>query len=322
MRILLTGAGGPSAISIWKSLRVDHEIHMADMDPAAAGLYLVPPERRLILPRGDDPRLVPLLLEVCRARSIDVLVPTVDAEFVPIALAAGAFAALPVALPIAPLECLRLCRDKHALLTHLEGRVPLPAFELLTEESARRAAAFPLFAKPRAGAGSRGATTIRSPADLAGLPMDGSYLLQEFLPGTEYSVDVYVRGDGRIVAAVPRERMKTDSGIAVTARTVHVQDVIDVAIRVASEIGVRYVANIQFKRGSDGVPKLLEVNPRFPGTLPLTTEAGVDIPKLMLDEIAGKAMPDKLLPFKEVMVVRYWTEHFFDAGEWKDLCRP
>jgi carbamoyl-phosphate synthase large subunit len=121
---------------------------------------------------------------------------------------------------------------------------------------------------------------------------------------------------------VPRERMKTDSGIAVTARTVDVPEVIEFARRVAEEIGVRYVANVQFKRAADGVFKLLEVNPRFPGTLPLTTAAGADMPKLLVDDVAGKKLPDGPLPFKEIMVVRYWTEHYVDPQEWVKLCRP
>jgi carbamoyl-phosphate synthase large subunit len=78
---------------------------------------------------------------------------------------------------------------------------------------------------------------------------------------------------------------------------------------------------VQFKRAADGVFKLLEVNPRFPGTLPLTGAAGIDMPKLMADELAGKTLPDGLLPFKELMVVRYWTEHYFDPHEWEVLCR-
>src|SRR6185369_2584662 len=61
MRILITGAGGAAAISVWKSLSAEHELHMADMDPLATGLYLVPVERRLIIPRGDAPELVPAL---------------------------------------------------------------------------------------------------------------------------------------------------------------------------------------------------------------------------------------------------------------------
>jgi carbamoyl-phosphate synthase large subunit len=321
MRILMTGAGGPSAISVWKSLSAEHEIHMADIDPCAAGLYLVGEDRRLLVPRGDDPELVPALLAACQARKIDLLLPTVDSEFVPLALARADFEALAVALPISPLDCLRVCRDKHELLARVKGIVPVPEYEPLTQDVAARVTSFPRFVKPRLGAGSRGAVKITRREDLDGLPMDGSILVQEYLPGEEYSVDVYVRGDGCVIAAVPRERMKTDSGIAVTARTVDVPEVIEFARRVAQEIGVRYVANVQFKRAADGVFKLLEVNPRFPGTLPLTTAAGVDMPKLLVDDVAGKKLPDGPLPFKEIMVVRYWTEHYVDPQEWVKLCR-
>jgi carbamoyl-phosphate synthase large subunit len=322
MRILMTGAGGPSAISVWKSLSAQHEIHMADTDPCAAGLYLVAEDRRLLVPRGDAPELVPALLAACRARKIDLMLPTVDAEFVPLALARADFEALGVALPISPLDCLRVCRDKHELLARVKGIVPVPEYEPLTPEAAARVTSFPRFVKPRLGAGSRGAEKISRREDLDALPQDGSILVQEYLPGEEYSVDVYVRGDGRVIAAVPRERMKTDSGIAVTARTVDVPEVIEAARRVAEEIGVRYVANVQFKRAADGIFKLLEVNPRFPGTLPLTTAAGVDMPKLLVDDVAGKKLPDGPLPFKEIMVVRYWTEHYVDPREWVKLCRP
>src|SRR5882757_5745431 len=322
MRILMTGAGGPSAISVWKSLSAQHEVHMADMDPCAAGLYLVAEDRRLLVPRGDAPELVPALLAACRARKIDLLLPTVDAEFVPLALARADFEALGVALPISPLDCLRVCRDKHELLARVKGIVPVPDYEPLTPEAAARVTSFPRFVKPRLGAGSRGAEKITRREDLDALPQDGSILVQEYLPGEEYSVDVYVRGDGRVIAAVPRERMKTDSGIAVTARTVDVPEVIEAARRVAEEIGVRYVANVQFKRAADGIFKLLEVNPRFPGTLPLTTAAGVDMPRLLVDDVAGKKLPDGPLPFKEIMVVRYWIVHYVDPHEWVKLCRP
>ena len=61
MRLLITGAGGAAAISVWKSLAAEHELHMADMDPLASGLYLVPEAQRLIIPRGDDPRLLDVL---------------------------------------------------------------------------------------------------------------------------------------------------------------------------------------------------------------------------------------------------------------------
>jgi carbamoyl-phosphate synthase large subunit len=322
MRMLITGAGGAAAISVWKSLGAEHELHMADMDPLAAGLYLVPEGQRLIIPRGDDPRLVDVLHDVCRARSIELLLPTVDAELFPVAAARDRFEAIGVVLPISSAECLRVCRDKQLLLDRVKGQVPVPDYEPLTPEAADRVDSFPRFVKPRLGAGSRGVAKIERHEDLDKQPKDGSVMLQEYLPGEEFSVDVYVRRDGIVVGAVPRERMKVDSGIAVASRTVNSPEIVQAAIRTAEIIGIRGVANVQFKRAVDGVFKLLEVNPRFPGTLPLTTAAGIDMPRLMADEAMGKPVPDRLMPFRELMVVRYWTERYFDPREWKSLCRP
>ena len=321
MRILITGAGGAAAISVWKSLAATHELHMADMDPLAAGLYLVPADRRLIIPRGDNPELITVLYQACEARGIEALLPTVDAELAPLAAERERFESIGVVLPISPVECLRTCRDKHLLLEMVKGAVPIPDSEPLTRVVADRVSFFPCLVKPRQGAGSRGVARIDSREDLEAQPMDGSMVLQEFLPGEEYSVDVYVRRDGRAVAAVPRERMKIDSGIAVASRTINLPEIMEAAVRTAEIIGIRGTANVQFKRAADGVFKLLEVNPRFPGTLPLTGAAGIDMPKLMADELAGKTLPDGLLPFKELMVVRYWTEHYLDAREWEVLCR-
>ena len=322
MRILITGAGGAAAISVWKCLGAEHELHMADMDPLAAGLYLVPEAQRLIIPRGDDPRLVDVLHDASKARRIEMLLPTVDAELLPVAMARERFEAMGVTLPISPAECLRVCRDKQLLLDRVRGEVPVPDYEALTQDVADRVDSFPRFVKPRLGAGSRGIAKIMRREDLDKQPKDGSVMLQEYLPGEEYSVDVYVRRDGVVVGAVPRERMKVDSGIAVASRTVNVPEVVQSAITTAEIIGIRGIANVQFKRAADGVFKLLEVNPRFPGTLPLTTAAGIDMPRLMVDEAMGRPVPDELMPFEELMVVRYWTERYFDPREWKALCRP
>ncbi|RYD90357.1 MAG: biotin carboxylase, partial [Sphingomonadales bacterium] len=174
MRLLITGAGGAAAVSIWKSLSADHELHMADIDPLATGLYLVPPDRRLIIPRGDAPGLIPALHKACQERRIEALVPTVDVELAPLAAARDLFESIGIALPISSVECLRICRDKQRLLDSVRGKVPVPDSEPLTEAVAARVDSFPRFAKPREGAGSRGIARIDSRADLDKQPWDGS----------------------------------------------------------------------------------------------------------------------------------------------------
>src|SRR5260370_1325693 len=193
MRILITGAGGAAAGSGWERLASERELPLADMDPLAAGLYLVPPERRLIIPRGDTPELVPALYKACRERRIEALLPTVDAELAPVASAGDSFRLIGVALPISPVECLRICRDKQLLMEAVQGKVPIPANEPLTEAVAAPVASFPRLAKPPGVAGSRGAAKINSRAELDKHPNVGSAMLQEYLPGAEYSVDVHLR---------------------------------------------------------------------------------------------------------------------------------
>lgn len=321
MRIFLTGAGGAAAISVWKSLAAQHEIYMADMDPCAAGLYLVPPEQRTLLPAGTSPQFVTTVREICRSKKIELLIPTVDAELIPLALAISDFNSINTQLLLSPPPALITCRDKLVLLNHCKTVIPIPVTQVLNKKSATACKSFPCFAKPRIGAGAAGIKLINTATDLTDLPLDESYLIQEFLPGEEYSVDVYINRDGVPVASVPRLRMKIDSGVAVAARTVQLPELEKLAIDTALHVGIRYVANIQFKQATDGSYKLLEINPRFPGTLPLTAAAGIDIPQLLINDALQKNFPEGTMSFNELMVVRYWTEHFYSPTEWETLCQ-
>src|SRR3954468_22084212 len=100
--VLLTGAGGAAAVSFIKAVRNEpFLIHAADMDPNAAGLYLVPAAQRHRLLPGAHPHFVDHLLELCRRHAIDILVPTVDVELLGVARAEAAFAGIGVRLLVA-----------------------------------------------------------------------------------------------------------------------------------------------------------------------------------------------------------------------------
>ncbi|MCA0404240.1 MAG: ATP-grasp domain-containing protein [Proteobacteria bacterium] len=321
MKILITGAGGAAAVSVWKSLNKEHELYMADIDPVAAGLYLVPSDRRMIIPPGKSPDFLNHLLKICQEKQIEILIPTVDVELLTIAENREKFEALGTKVPISSAKTLKTCRDKHELLLSCQNTHLAPKSSLLNKETNLDSIDYPCFAKPRNGAGGTGAMVIHNQQELETLPKDDSYLIQELLPGEEYSVDVYIKSDGKAIAAIPRLRMKIDSGIAVACRTENNSELVKLALEVAKLANITYVANIQFKADKKGHFKLLEINPRFPGTLPLTIEAGVDIPKLLIQDVKGELHQNTMLPFKEIMVVRYWTEQFLEINEWKTLCQ-
>ena len=305
VRVLVTGAGGPAAVGVLRlAARADVEFHAADIDPCAAGLYLVPAAARVLVPRGDDPEFASTVLQLCRDRGISVVIPTVDSELPALAAQRDAFAAAGVRLVLAPTQTLAACLDKARLAEVCAGHTLVPTTEILTVGTE---VPYPSIVKPREGSGSRGVRLVRCAEDLVGVPMDGTFLVQEYLPGDEFSVDVFVRADGQVVAAVPRTRDRVDSGVAVAGRTVASAELIDAATDVARAIGLRGVGNVQLRRTADGRAALLEVNPRFPGTLVLTAAAGANLAALALADVLGEAVPDRV-DFREVAVVRHLAE--------------
>ncbi len=308
--VLITGAGGAAAVTLILALRDDHIVIAADLDPLAVGLYLVPEEQRVLLPRGEDPAFARTLLHAARTHGAGLVIPTVDVELPHVSAAAREFHEVGIRLLVESPETLQMCLDKWQLMQACATSVRVPASIILAGrayEDAVAALGAPFIVKPRSGAGGRGFAVVDSPAAFVGIPDDGSILAQEHLPGEEFSIDVLARPDGHVVAAVPRRRDKVDSGIAVAGRTVDDADLVRFGRAVARAIGVRTVVNVQAKRALDGTMALLEVNPRFPGTMSLTVAAGVDMPRLATGAAFGDLIPDHI-DFAEVAVVRHWAD--------------
>ncbi|MBV9715548.1 MAG: ATP-grasp domain-containing protein [Solirubrobacterales bacterium] len=315
-RVLITGMGGPAGISVLRGIAEEPvDVYSADIDPFAAGLYLVAPERRIMLPRGDSPRFVDAVMDACREHAIDVVVPTVDSELLPVAEARAAFEAAGVALVNPSAETLRMCLDKWALHQRCDGVVRVPASVVVNGDFDPASIELPAIVKPRSGSGSRDIHLVSSHDDLERVARDGTNLVQEHLPGREHSLDVLARRDGRVLAVVPRERLKVDSGIAVTARVTRDEALESFGRTVAERIGLVGVGNVQVKETADGEPALLEVNPRFPGSMPLTIAAGVNMPALAVREALGQPMPDQPIEFRPLAMVRLLEDRFLDFGE-------
>ncbi len=314
IRILVTGAGGPAAVSFMRAVAVDREVSLfaGDIDPYAAGLYLVDDGHRFLVPRGSDPDFVPAILALCERYNIHVLVPTVDTELLPVAHAVPKFAQIGTRVLVASLQTLAASLDKWRLLNVCEGACPVPHTVVLDDGFDVHNWRFPVLTKPRRGSGGRGVQVVTSPAGLDSIARDGEMLVQEYLPGAEYSVDVLADRAHHVLACVPRERLKVDSGVAVTARSFHNAELQQYAAAVAERIQLSYVGNVQFRRDADGVPKLLEVNVRFPGTMPLTVASGIDMPRLALDLVLERPLFQPIEDFRDLAVVRFWEDKFFD----------
>lgn len=313
-RVLVTGAGGPAGVAVIRSLlrRDDVTVFAADMDGWASGIYLVPAERRRLVPPGRDPEFVAALAALVEADRLDLVISTVDVEL--LALAERREELTPAVLAAPPAETLRVALDKLTLADRCAATGRSPRTVLAGPDALAEPWEFPVFAKPRQGAGSRGIRLVPDRAALEALPLDEDLIVQDLLPGEEYSVDVIADAQGAIVAAVPRTRARVDSGVAIAGRTVQDPELEETAAAVARAIGLVGVANVQLRRDRAGRAMLLEVNPRFPGALPLTIAAGVDIPSLVVDLFLGRELPSRV-PFRELASVRFLEDVIIEVGE-------
>ena len=313
--VLVTGAGGPAGVAVIRSLlrRGGIRVLAADMDAYASGLYLVPATDRRLIPPGLDPDFGDRMLTLCARERVDVLFPTVDVELPVIAGRSAEFVERGTAVASPSLPTLTVCLDKLHLARRCAGVLPVPRTEPLSP-AAVVDRLFPVIVKPRRGAGSRGIRLVGSARELLAMGTDDTRLVQDYLPGEEFSVDVLAGLDGAVISAVPRSRLRVDSGVSVAGRTVRDAELEAAARAVAIAIGLTTVANVQLKRDRDGRAALLEVNPRFPGAMPLTVAAGVDMPSLTLDLMLGRPVPDRI-DFRELAVVRYLDDVFLDPSE-------
>lgn len=323
-RVLVTGAGGAAGVAVVRSLlaRGDVEVFGADMDHWASGLYLVPAQRRRLVPAGLSEGFVDAVRTICREDRIDVLFPTVDVELPRLAAERETLENAGTRLASPSLRTIETALDKFTLARTCAGVVRVPRTELLGTPGADGGWTFPVIVKPRRGAGSRGVRLVASQQDLDQLTLDHErsaagvedLIVQAFLPGDEFSVDVFADLDGHVVAAVPRARLRVDSGISIAGVTLRDDALIGTASAVAVALGLQTVANVQLKRDTDGTPALLEVNPRFPGATPLTVAAGVDTPSLTLDAMLGRPLPAHV-EFRELANVRYLEDVFLPVAD-------
>ena len=119
-----------------------------------------------------------------------------------------------IALAWPSLATLETCLDKMLLAQRCAGVLPVPRTELLGPAAAI-GRQYPVVVKPRRGAGSRGISLVQSQAELLRLGTDDTRLVQDMLPGDEYSVDVFADMAGTVVAAVPGSRCSSPGSLPI-----------------------------------------------------------------------------------------------------------
>ncbi len=128
-------------------------------------------------------------------------------------------------------------------------------------------------------------------------------VIQEYIEGTDWGAALLYDGESRLVASFTyrsiRER-PPGRGPTVYAEAVYKPELIEMSHMLLSSLKWKGMAMVDFRQGADGEFRLLEVNPRFWGSLALAVQAGVDFPvlyyKAALGQLPGRDKQDNFQP--------------------------
>jgi carbamoyl-phosphate synthase large subunit len=264
------------------------------------------------LPRVDDPDYGPEVARLAAAEGVQLIIPTIDPELMPLALAAPALAAEGIGVNVSAPEIVAVARDKLQTARVLgEAGVPVPRGAPLGDPAiGTPALPFPLIAKPRGGSSSIGLRMIKSHADLETLEGNRDYLLQERLSGPEFTVNVFIDGGGRLRAAVPHRRIETRAGEVSKGRTERHGAIAAVARSIAGALpGARGALCFQCFLTERG-PVVFEINARFGGGYPLAHAAGAHFTRWLIEETLALPMTANDAWREGILMLRHDSEIF------------
>ena len=343
INVMVTAAGAPGAPGIMRSLKQNNErgirIIGTDTNPDSAGLFMA--DKSYIVPHGKSYDFIPKMLEIATTEKIDAIQPLATDELPAFAENIHLFEKIGTKVLVSKPQALKVANNKGKLYSFLEASgIPSPQSIMVTQQPEFEKAVyemgypdFPVCVKPQVSKGGRGfrilkedinklETLLNSKPDSTLITLDDmlsildgnnrfpELVVMEHLPGDEYSVDLLVK-DGEPLTVLPRKRDAIKLGISFVGTIEKNDKVINMATAISRALKLDYNINLQLKYAADGIPKIIEINPRVSGTIVLGTGGGVNMPYLGVKLALGETIPE-VSPVYNTRMIRYWQEIFID----------
>lgn len=276
IRILFTGVGRRvELIQAFRQadlvLNKDLKIYGEDLTTTAPALAFCDYTRQIS--RIRDIHHIDDLLRVCQEDYIDLIIPTIDPELLLLAQNKEKFKTVGTRVLISSPEMVAICRDKNLtsqFFVDCGFRAPIPVNDWKEYKSG-----FPAFIKPKDGSSSINAFKVENEEELevyAGQIEE--YIVQPFVSGTEYTIDIFCDWDGNPVSIVPRERAQVRAGEVLKTRINLDPVMIEESKKLCKAFKPCGPMTVQLIRDDKGIDWYIEINPRYGGGAPLSMKAG------------------------------------------------
>ena len=281
MTIILTAIG--KRVELIKHLKTKGRVVGVDSSELNVGRYFT--DGFYVIPKASQSGYVEALLDVCAKEKADYIIPLHEAEFDILCDNRSRFDEIGVTLVLSDKAVIDICKDKYKTSAFFE-KYSLSSPKTY-DKNKRDVIKYPLIIKPADGMGSMGVFVVNEEDDLTyALKKTENPIIQEKVEGTEFTMDVLCDMDGEVVYIVPRERLEVRDGEVSKSRVVKDKSIIELSKNVVNALRqegtVRGPLTLQCFKTSNGDLKMLEINPRFGGGVPLSFAAGADYADALL----------------------------------------
>lgn len=314
MNLLITSIG--KRVQLIKYLKKSCTIVGVDAGELAPAVSFV--DKFYKIPKCSEEGYIEILLDICKNEKIEFLIPLHELEFNILCLNREKFKAVGTILLLSHTNIIDICQDKlktYKFFVHNDINTPksYSRSEIKNMLASNEKIHFPLIIKPINGMGSADVFKINNNKELEFfIEYIKEPIIQEFIEGIEYTIDVLCDLKGHTISIVPRERLEVRSGEVSKSRTVKDKGIIKETHRLmecltkyGKDVTVIGPYTIQCKITPQNEMKFIEINPRFGGGVPLTFEAGVDYGNFL--DIMGNEREIKPIigEFEEITMLRY-----------------
>lgn len=337
--ILVTDAQLRHSLAIIRSLgKRGLPVVAGDCERVSTGFFSKYVKSRVVYPdpEENEEAFLDFIFQLVRKEKIEMIIPVSDKVLIPLSRRKAELEKYTI-LPTADYETVIKARDKERTLRIAqEIGFPMPKTYFVSEErELEQIREYPVILKPRFGSGSRGIVLCKNFPELKESFQKqsreyGPLLAQEFIAqGQDVGYYSLFDKNSRPVVWTIQRRIRSypiSGGPSTFRETVDHPEVRELGERILTHLNWQGVAMVEFKIDQrDGRPKLMEINPRFWGSLALSVEAGIDFPYLLYLLYSGKEIPASVQTQYRVGVKSRWLLPgdllwFFSAPKtWENL---
>jgi len=289
-----------------KELQLDGKIYGADASDRSPAFHIT--DKSFLVPRISSADYISSLLTICSQEQIKVVIPLIDTELYVLAENRHRFQALGTQVIISSPEVISIGMHKTETYAFFKSNnIDTPAV-YSTEAVEQGRYQLPLMVKPNDGSASKMIFKAETDEQLKFFRhYVPNAIIQEFIEGDEYTLDVFVDLSGAVRCVVPRLRIEVRAGEVSKGMIVKNDRIMGLGKKVGKYLpGARGCITLQCIENRQGEIKMVEINPRFGGGAPLAIEAGADMPKWVLQMVMGQELGDVEHSYRDrLMMLRY-----------------